>query len=297
MLRHWNVIVFISTILFFSCNTAKEELPNTPTTGEIHIIAENTFQYILPPQIDLFTSIYKNTKVSYSFKGEQECIQSLLNDSCKVILINRSLSSDEIKVFEKNNIIIQQTPIAYTAIALIGKKFREKGLLIDDLKRYLEGNDSIKFVFYKKNNGAILYMKDSLLNGKSFGKNCFIVEDSAEFKNYCLEKDFIGIIDYSFICDNDDKWTYQLKFPKNDTLLIPIRRTATNPAFYPDQSNIATKDYPFVRTIYCIRRGDNFSLSAGIEAFLAGEKGQILFKKMGLVPVFERERKIEMRPY
>ncbi len=306
MLRHRNVILLffiLVTVLILSCeqsNTTKH-IPNTPTSGKISILADNTFQYILPPQIELFTSIYRNAEVTYQFKGEQECIHDLLNDSCKVIFISRKLSDKELQVFKNNNLIIHQTPVAQSAIALLGKPFNNTGVSIDTLISLLSGRSKYNIVFLKKTNGTVLYCKDSLMKKQPFGKNCFITEDTSEFRKYILDtthlSPMIGIVDYSIICDDDDPWTRQLKYFHNDTLIIPVRKDTKSPAFYPDQTNIATKDYPIVRTIYCIRRGDNFSLGTGIEVFIAGEKGQILFKKMGLAPIIDRERKIELKPY
>ncbi|GIV27302.1 MAG: hypothetical protein KatS3mg027_1116 [Bacteroidia bacterium] len=298
MLRYWYVIILFLIFIVSCWNTSNDELPNTPTTGQIKVWGDNTFQYILPPQIDLFSSIYKNTHVELQFKPESECIKGLLYDSCKIIFINRSLSSEELRIFQKNNLIIQQTPIAHSAIALLGKAFQKNGLTIYQLKQILTGDSIYKVIFFRNNNGCMMFCKDSLLNGKSFGKNCFSVEDSSEFRKYLTTyNNVIGIMDYSFICDDDDKWTRNLKYFLEDTLIIPVRKDEHSSAYYPDQSNIATRDYPLTRTIYAIRRGDDFSLSAGFEAFIAGEKGQILFKKMGLVPTIDRERRIEMKPY
>jgi phosphate transport system substrate-binding protein len=301
MLRYRNVIrkSFVLSFILVACQTStQQEIPNTPTTGKISIWADKTFQYILPPQIDLFSSIYKNTEVGYRFAGEQECIEALLKDSCKVIFINRMLSTQEQKTFEAHNLIIQQTAVARSAIAILSTSLYKQGMSIDELVQILKGEKNYPIVFFGKNNGTVLYCKDTLLKGADFGKNCFSIEDSAEFRKQILEhKEVIGIIDFAFICDDDDKWIRSLKYPQGDTLLIPIRKNSQSPAYYPDQSNIATTDYPLTRTIYCIRRGDDFSLSAGIEAFVAGEKGQVLFKKMGLVPIIDRPRQIEMKPY
>ncbi len=300
MLRYRDVIFLLSLTFITACNqdSIVEKYPNTPTTGIINIEADNSFEYIITPQIELFTSIYKNTKVNYTFKGEQECINDLLNDKCKVIFISRKLSQRESDVFKNKNIIIHQTPIAYSAIVILSKAFKDKYLELDSLKELLLHNEPLSVVFFRKNNGATLYMKDSLLEGKSFSKNCFALDDTSIFRKYIFENNnAIGIMDYSRICDNDDAWTRNIKYPHSDTFVIPIKKSKNTPAYYPDQSNIATKNYPLVRTIYCIRRGDNFSLSAGIEAFIAGEKGQILFKKVGLVPFIDHERRIEMKPY
>lgn len=300
MLRYRNVIIVLISTLIFSCNQSDspEHYPNTPTSGVINVSADNSFAYIITAQMELFQSIYKNTKVNYTFKGEQDCISDLLTNKSKVIFISRNLSNAELQIFKNKNLIIHQTPVAYSAIAIIGRIFKEKGITIDSLTKLLLGNTQCSIILFKKDNGSTLYIKDSLLNQKRFGKNCFVLEDTASFRQYIFEHpESIGIIDYTMICDNDDKWMYTLKYPGGDTLLIPVRKHQHTPAYYPDQTNIATRDYPLVRTIYCIRRGDNFSLSAGLEAFVAGEKGQILFKKLGLVPYIDRERKIQFNPY
>ncbi|GAB4449150.1 MAG: hypothetical protein OHK0036_05700 [Bacteroidia bacterium] len=301
MLRYWNVIIVFCLFFLIACNQSENpsDYPNTPTSGKIKIAVDWTFQYILPPQFNLFSSTYKNTELQYYFKDEPYCINDLLNDSCKVIFLSRKLSAVEEKIFVDKNIILHQTPIAITGIALIGYPFREKGIVKDTLIDILKGKKSqYKIVFYGKQNGAVLYCKDSLLNGEKFGENCFMLNDTNAFRQFLFEHhNAIGILDFSMICDDDDKWTSSIKYPHQDTLIIPVRANINKPAYYPDQSNIATGDYIFRRFIYCIRRGDNFSLSAGIEAFVAGEKGQILFKKMGLVPVFDRERRIQINPY
>ena len=62
----------------------------------------------------------------------------------------------------------------------------------------------------------------------------------------------------------------------------------------PDQSNIATKAYPLCRTICIIRRSAEFSLGKGIETFIAGPTGQLMFLKQGLPPNRQEERLIEV---
>lgn len=291
-------MVFLPAIFLSACEYEQTHIPNTPTTGRLSIWADNSFEYVLPPQINLFESIYKNASVDYTFKSEAECINGLLNDSCKVIFISRSLSKQELAVFQAHNLIIQQTPVAYSAVALVGKPFKDTCISLQVLKNILIKDSVLQIVFFRKQNGATLYVRDSLLGEKNFGTHCFVLEDSAAFRKYIFEHtNVIGIIDYSYICDDDDKWIRSFKYPSRDTLLIPVRRDRMESAYYPDQSNIALRLYPLVRCIYCIRRGDDFSLSAGVESFVAGEKGQILFKKMGLVPVIDRERRVEFKPY
>ncbi len=293
-------LILLSLLLGLSaCNQSNriEDVPNTPTTGMVSICAEHSFNYFLSAQMQTFESIYKNAKVIIHYKDEQAVIRDLLNDSCKVIFLNRKLSEAELKVFNQKNIYPIQTAIAKSAIVLIGKPFNKHGISTNELKNYLQNNSSYTFIFLRKQSGATLYFKDSILKIKNFAKHCFSFEDTAQFRQYITtHNNTIGVLDYALICDDDDKWTRELKYPLNDTLLIPIRKDTHTFAYYPDQSNIASGDYCFIRTIYCIRRSENFSLGAGIEAFIAGEKGQLLFKKMGFVPIYQRERRVQFSP-
>ena len=74
---------------------------------------------------------------------------------------------------------------------------------------------------------------------------------------------------------------------------ISIGRTDTI-FFEPNQSSFKTGEYPLTRTIYLLRRSDDFSLAKGFEAFMAGPKGQLTFLKQGLLPIRQAERTIHV---
>ena len=101
----------------------------------------------------------------------------------------------------------------------------------------------------------------------------------------------IGVMDYSWLSDTDETITKEI-LTKIRTLSVSLQDGKKG--FYPDQSNIQTRDYPFCRYTYIMRRSGDFTLGAGFVAFVAGQKGQLMMLKTGLIPAFRQEREVEV---
>jgi phosphate transport system substrate-binding protein len=231
---------------------------------------------------------------------EKTCIEALFNDSAKVIGISRMLSEDEIKKFKQKNISVNTSLVAQDAIAIIvNTNFSDSTISIQQLKQLLSGNDSnyvkdkhIHVVFDNQNSGSIRQLKDSILKKNNFGKNCSAVKNTPELITSISQNSLsIGICDFAWLSDKDDITTKAfLKTVK----ILAVSKKDFEKAYMPDQSNIATHDYPLLRNICIIRRSSEFTLGKGIETFIAGPVGQMMFLKQGLPPNRQEERLIEI---
>jgi phosphate transport system substrate-binding protein len=66
--------------------------------------------------------------------------------------------------------------------------------------------------------------------------------------------------------------------------------------FYsPHPAYIAQGDYPFTREVFCINRQTYNGLAYGFSAFIAGEKGQLIILRCGLVPASQPVRLVEIK--
>ena len=65
--------------------------------------------------------------------------------------------------------------------------------------------------------------------------------------------------------------------------------------YQPYQAYIANKSYPFVRDIYAINRETFVGLGTGFIQFFAGEQGQRIVLKSGMVPATMPVRIIQMK--
>lgn len=273
---------------------------DTPTSGKVNLFFDEGLTLHINNQIFTFKTTYNNADITLRSSNERECIEALYNDSSKVIAISRPLTEKEMEQFKSKNIIPQTSTVAGDAIAfIVSKDFADSTISIPELIELLKGNDStfikgqhINVVFDNPNSGSTRQLKDSLIPTQNFGKNCKALNNTPELmKAISTNSLAIGVCDYAWLSDKDDNTTKEfLKTVK----ILAVSKKNNAVSYMPDQSNIATKDYPICRTICIIRRSAEFSLGKGIETFIAGEKGQLMFLKQGLPPNRQEERLIEV---
>lgn len=305
---HFTGYFFIITIaiFFYGCSSGKPEPTDTPTSGEVNIVVDESFQQLFDTQIYTFESFYQNAKVHALYLPEGEAIKRLINDSCKVVVMCRDLTVNERKSFEQANIFPISTKIAEDAIAfVVNNENNDTTMTVDKMKSILLGNDSlwkqinnksqlgkINIVFDNNGSANTSYIKDTLLLGKPFSKNAFAVKSNPEVIEYVsTHKNAIGVLSVNWISDSDD--TLTVSFLKKIKVLS-IAKDSASIAVKPYQAYIKTKEYPLTRSVYMINRQTRAGLGMGFVSFVAGEKGQIMILKAGLIPAIAPIRLIEV---
>jgi len=291
----------ILSLFIFSCGL-KEDITkkDSPTSGKTNLFYDEGLTLHIKNQIYTFQTTYKYADIGLRTSNEKACIEALYNDSSKVIAISRELTKKELAQFQAKNIFPQTSIVAGDAIAfIVSKTFNDSTISIKELTELLKGNDStfmtgqhINIVFDNANSGSTRQLKDSLIPLQSFGKNCTALNNTTELINaISANPKSIGVCDYSWLSDKDDNTTKEfLKTIK----ILAVSKNNNEISYMPDQSNIATKNYPLCRNICIIRRSAEFSLGKGIETFIAGPTGQLMFLKQGLPPNRQEERLIEV---
>lgn len=300
------LLVFICTVLI-SCNQQGQQLEptDTPTSGEVTIVVDESYSLLFDTQIATFEALYKNAKIHVKYSPESQSINYLINDSCKVIVINRDLTTEEKKAFESKNIFPKSTKIAEDAIAfIVNNENIDTVLTIAKLKAMLSGKDTlwkqvneqsilgnVNVVFDNTGSTNARYMKE-VLDGKELGANCFAVKSNPEVIKYVNEhKNAIGIVSVNWISDRDDSISQGfLKKIK----VVAIAKNEEDKAYKPYQAYIKTKEYPFCREVYMISRQTRAGLGMGFVSFVAGEKGQLMILKAGLIPSIAPVRMVEI---
>ena len=291
----------ILSLFIFSCGL-KEDITkkDSPTSGKTNLFYDEGLMLHIKNQIYTFKTVYKYADINLIPSNEKACIEALYNDSSKVIAISRELTEKELAQFKVKNIFPQTSIVAGDAIAfIVSKEFNDSTISITELTELLKGNDStfmkgqhINIVFDNANSGSTRQLKDSLIPSQNFGKNCTALNNTTELiKAISSNPKSIGVCDYAWLSDKDDNTTKE--FFKTVKILA-VSKNNNEIAYMPDQSNIATKNYPLCRSICIIRRSAEFSLGKGIETFIAGPTGQLMFLKQGLPPNRQEERLIEV---
>jgi phosphate transport system substrate-binding protein len=298
----------ILSVVLYRCSEGvnSNEPTDTPTSGEVNVVVDESFTQLFDTQIYTFQALYKNAKIHAKYLPENEALERMINDSCKVVVMCRDLTAAEKKKFEGANLFPISTKIAEDAIAiLVNPENTDSSITVEQIKSILLGNDSlwnqvnsksvlgkINVVFDNTGSANARYMQDTLLQGKPFAKNVFAVKSNPEVIDYVSKhKNSIGILSVNWISDTDDPTTQN--FLKQVTVL-KVAKDGSSEGVKPYQAYIKTKEYPFTRSVYMINRQTRAGLGMGFVSFVAGEKGQIMILKAGLIPSIAPVRLVEV---
>ncbi|MBL0328035.1 MAG: substrate-binding domain-containing protein [Bacteroidetes bacterium] len=301
-----SIIAFFLLMVACSGDSSKPEPTDTPTSGDVSIVVDESFQRLFDTQIYTFQSIYSNARVHVDYLPENEALARMMNDSCKVVVMCRDITPTERKSFEAKNLFPKSTKIAEDAIVLlVNPENMDTILTVDQVKSILLGKDSlwsqlnkdsklegIKVVFDNAGSANARYMRDSLLQGKDFSPNVFAVKSNPEVIEYVsTHKNAIGVLSVNWISDMDDSLTTNtLKKVK----VVAISKDADSESFKAYQAYIKTKEYPFTRSVYMINRQTRAGLGMGFVSFVAGDKGQLMILKAGLIPAIAPVRLVQV---
>ena len=69
----------------------KKATNETPTRGNIRIVADESFQPLIETEVYTFTHLYTGANIKPVFKPEYDVINDFMNDSVKVIVTSKKL--------------------------------------------------------------------------------------------------------------------------------------------------------------------------------------------------------------
>lgn len=298
--------IILSIVLFVACNRGPSNEPtDTLTSGETKIGMDDSYTFLFETLTRVFEDQNPEANIVTLVKNESDAIQALLNDSCKVIVLNRELTKNELKIFENKNIFPKSIKFAYDAVALIiHPENPDSTIDVEDLKSLLtgkitkwnelgkNGDKDVVVVFDKPNSANFRYMKDTLLGGKELQKNCFGVNSNKEVIDYVKKnKNAIGIISAGWITDD---YSNLAKVFLNSVKVMGVGHKSSGLYYKPYQYYIHDGSYPFVRSVYLVNRQTRMGLGTGFVNFICkADRGQQIVTKSGLVPVYAYIREIK----
>jgi len=281
----------------------------TPTRGNIKILADESFQPLIETEVFTFTHLYKNARITPLYKPEYDVINDFMKDSVKVIVTSKKLTDYQIQSLRDTLIIARTTTYAYDALALITNRENHdtlikyntvKDIFQGKIKNWNEINEksksgNIRVIFDNNKSGNIRYFKELFEIKDTLGKNFFAVNNNAEVINFVAKNpDALGIISVNWISDKDDSLT--MSFIKKVNVIAVSQQYINDGNYYrPHQGFIYDKSYPFVREIYLISRETFSGLGSGFINWATAEQGQRVVLKSGLVPATMPIRLVQIR--
>lgn len=300
------VTMFI--LILSSCRNPMgvQPLDETPTRGNIRMSIDESFQLLYDTQLYTFQSMYKNAKIAASYKPEVDVLADFMNDSVRTIVLTRDLTKAEKDKLFALKFVARTTKVAYDALALIVNRSNPDTFLLDtqfaDIFRGKITNwkqlnpkspdKQINIVFDNNKSGNVRYFREKFNLTGNFPENCFAVNNNEEVIKYVQNNpSALGIISVNWISDTQD--SISEKFLQS----IRILEVGTNAMDYckPYQGYIAENSYPFCRDVYMISRETFSGLGTGFASFVAGDQGQRIVLKSGLVPATMPIRLIQIK--
>ncbi|MDR0791789.1 MAG: substrate-binding domain-containing protein [Chitinophagaceae bacterium] len=289
-----NKIILTFSLLFFllmACkNDGKKKIEyDSPKKGTIRISVDESFQPVISEQIKVYESLFPETHILAEYKPEADCFRDLQKDSTRMIVVAHKLSDKELEIY-KNNLYYypHQDIIAYDAISVVvNPASADSSFTINELKKLLSDSSATGYQMIMDGNNAtstVKYLLDSIMNGTIFGKNVKAAKGSMAVINYVSENPkAIGFVGSSWTSDEDDP--QQMAYMKKVKLaLIECKPCGKDTYTRPSQNTMMNGEYVLVRPLYCILKENSLMLGSAFFNFMRYEKGQLIFRRAGLVP-------------
>ncbi len=269
------------------------------STGKLKVGVDNSYSLMMDSQIFVFKELYKHADVIPSYAPEGDVIQALLDDSIQAAVICRPLNEKEMDYFKSKQRFPESTKIAIDAVAfIVHPDNKDTVFTMQQLTDVFAGKSTtwksatgtgaeapINIVFDNAKSCNERTIREKLLNNAPLPANCYAVSNNEEVIKYVSEnKNALGVISVSWISDKDDP-TAQSFLDKIKVVGLIDSTNEMRPTLprRPFQSYVFDETYPLRREVYFIRTGLKGTLGTGFASFLAGEKGQLIIHKMGMV--------------
>ena len=292
-------VLFLGLIIvFFACNQNNKQKSNNETIlkGSTSILVDETLLPIIEDQVEVFESLYAGSKIKLIAKSEAESVLALSKDTSKIAILSRKLNREEEKVFESKKITPRTTVFAIDAVAFISNK-RNKDTLValQDIVDFMKGKSisNIKgLVFDNPNSSTVRYMNELSGLKEMPSKGIFSFKTNEEVIQFVSENEgMIGIVGVNWLMQPSLKMQ-----PIVDKVnLISVKGIGKTAYFAPTQNNLAEGKYPLARDLYIINCQGYSGLGMGFASFIAGDIGQRIILKSGLLPIKMPGRNIKTR--
>ena len=289
------IVAFWVLFLAISCNKSADATQETILKGNATLLVDATLMPVMEDQVQIFESRYEAT-IKINAQSETEVIQSLVKDTSSIAVLSRKLNADEMKIFANRKIIPKITPFAIDAVALITNKNSNDTLVnIRDVIDFMNGKLSPKIkglVFDNPNSSTVRYMNTLAGLTSIPQKGVFSFGTNNEVIKFVTQNEgMIGIVGLNWLTQPRPEMQPYV----DKVAVLSVKGKNQNDFYAPDQNNIAEGKYPLARELYIVNCQGFSGLGMGFASFVAGDIGQRIILKSGLMPYKVPPRKLSIR--
>ncbi len=288
MARKYFFLLGIS-FFFFACQQNQfNSQEQSYTKGKVRLVVDESFTPIIDDQIFVFNSTYPEVEITPIYKPENELLGVLLNDSASVAIMARTLTPEEAQFYERKKIKIRVNRFAVDGIALITQKNNADSLVnVQDLINLMQGKPGkIKnLVFDNPNSSTVRYFKELAQMSNLPKSGIYALKSNPEVIKYVADNPgTIGVIGINWIEQPEASLEPAIAKLK----VMGVKNLPGKPGddnyYKPNQNDLALGFYPLIRNLYLINCEGGPGPGTGFVTFVAGERGQRIILKSGLLP-------------
>lgn len=315
--------ILLITLFLNSCDR-RTIRTDTLTSGVAEIAVDECLAPIIEEEINVFEALNKDAAIIPTYASNYTVYDLLMKDSLRLIIGTRELSANEINVIKERNQRVRIQKIAIDGIALIVNKSNMDSLItIKNLKDVITGKirtwkeidpqsklGNISVVFDSPNSSTVKYINDSICSGEQMSDNVKAILPDVEttdirdnmpnrkvIEYVAANPNAMGIIGVNWISNPSD--STNLSFIDRIKVIAVSRAEQARPenSFRPFPYQLALEQawrensklnpergYPLTRDIYMIITDASGGLTSGFVNFVAGDRGQRIILKAGLLP-------------
>ncbi|MCI0696271.1 substrate-binding domain-containing protein [candidate division KSB1 bacterium] len=285
------------------CN--RQESETTPTKGNVTAIVSESHAPLLQKEADQFHRLYTQAQVTLFSATTREAIVHLLNDSVRIIIIDRALNEEERSVAAAAEIKYTETKIAEDALVIVAHNENPiKNISLNSLSQIVtrevtqwrqvpesKWSGPIEFAFTGRNSGAYELLASHFLKLQKEAVPTSPADTQKEVLDYVASHPrALGVV--SAAC------FYSVTRPngiQDTTAVTPLRAlaverkdsTAADEYVKLHQANVYRGFYPLhygVYIYYTVSEKRNLGPELGFTTFVASHPGQKIIMDAGLVP-------------
>ncbi|MTG97038.1 MULTISPECIES: PstS family phosphate ABC transporter substrate-binding protein [Myroides] len=283
-----------------------EEIEETPVSGKISILVEESVFPITEDVARVFEHEYTRAKVDLISKPQQEILSMMLKDSLRVAILPRDLNEQELAFFV-GKVTPKRTHFATDAIVFVtSKSFKDSVVDYDRVLKNLVKSDYLRdtkdlqselvkdpiLVFDHYSSSVSAAFREAT-GSRDFPKDyAYFLPSTKDVVKYVNENpNAIGVIGLNWLVQPDG----ELKDVLKNIKVLGVKNKEDGIYYKASQNNIAEGKYPLTRKIYVIDTQGKSGLGVGFASYIAGYKGQRIVLKSGLVPFKTPPRELNVR--
>lgn len=304
-------LLFAMLFMLISCSGDQaEKQTDGPTYGRLKVGFDESYTLVAEAEIYTFEALYKNAVIDAVFKPEADLINDFMNDSLQIIMVSRTLTESEENYLRERRYNPRTTKVALDAVAFIlNRDNPDSTFFYKNIRDIIQGKvtrwdqirpgsglGQIRVVFDHHKSANPRYLKEKFAVD-SFPSTCSAARNNREVIDFVEKnRNAIGVISVNWISDPQDTVSHNfLKRFRVAGIAIEGDNSPDTRFYKPYQWNIHQGHYPFTREVYFINRQTYSGLAFGFSAFVAGEKGQFIMLRSGMVPAAMPVRVVEIR--